>query len=172
MKGKLPIRPKVAIDWRQYFLDFCEKHGRPLLAIDGRRLLFPDGWSYGLDHKGPEWRPPDDPTEYWRQVLQYWRLYRVGVSRELVRAREELAGVRAALESRSAPMTVASVIRDPDTGKATRVTRPLAVEEFEQAVAGLELDLADVNAKVLECETELRLLRMPRPDVVTQGTPR
>lgn len=157
-------RPRMRVDWRQYFRDFCEKHGDPLTHPSGAVLLFPDGWSYSAtSHRGPEWPPPDDPQQHWEQVRLYWRLARLGIRRELVVAREELAGVVAAVQLRSACLTVTTTVRDPDTGAATRVSTPLDPADFRARVAELEADLAGAESKVRACETELLLLRLPRP---------
>lgn len=157
--------PRRRIDWAQYFRDFCGVHGRPLAHPDGERVLFPDGWTYSIrSHRGPEWPPPDDPKQRWTLVLTYWRLFRLGVRRELAAAREELAEVVRAARCRSAPLTVVAIVRDPDTGERTRVSTPLDPADFRARVADLEAQLAAAEKEVLSAELELRLLRMPTPE--------
>lgn len=80
--GLEPNALEIEIDWPQYFRDFCEKHGQyPVLY--NSTLLFPDGYRYSAsDYQGPEWAPPDDPTELNKLRQKYY-------SRRLLIVREE-----------------------------------------------------------------------------------
>lgn len=58
-KTKELRRVGVRIDWKATFYAFCEAHGGLPVKHAGR-LLFPDGWGYALDYRGPEYPPPRD----------------------------------------------------------------------------------------------------------------
>lgn len=63
----------IKVDWRAYFREFCEKHGRHPVEI-GNRLVFPDGWSYARNsYEGPEWPPPADVLERRGLLRAYWK---------------------------------------------------------------------------------------------------
>lgn len=65
--------PRIRLCWKSYFKAFCQEHGEPIRW--GKRLLFPDGWSYhALDHKGPEWAPPADAKLLALFLRKYWEL--------------------------------------------------------------------------------------------------
>jgi hypothetical protein len=81
------------LQWRPYFLKFCEQHGDPVTV--GPRLLYPDGFQYSSDsYSGPEWQPPDDPEELQRLVLMYWQVRRGGLQERLTQLRRIIEGKR------------------------------------------------------------------------------
>lgn len=161
-------RPVTFVSWRLYFQSFCEKHGQPITHPDERRLIFPDGWTYSArSHKGPEWAPPADPKERFELVRMYWRLRRVGILRELARARGELMAVKEAVASRSAELTVVTMMSDEE-GQVERFERPLDPAEFQAAVEELKTELAEADSELVDVDLELKLLRMPTPE---RGTP-
>jgi len=63
----------IRIDWKAYFVRFCQEHGDPVqYSLD--KLLFPDGWMYGgVDYSGPEWKPPNKGQEMFLKRT-YWEI--------------------------------------------------------------------------------------------------
>lgn len=162
--------PLPRIDWRQYFRDFCEAHGRFGLELR-ERLVFPDGWSYNpRDYKGPEWPPPDDPREKFTLILEYWQRRKAAVKTELARAQLRYSTAAEAIQVRSVPIPTVSYVRDEE-GQVQAVRGHLDLADLQGRVDWLKEDLALAEQGELEAKQELALLRMPDAHA-TNGSPR
>jgi hypothetical protein len=113
--------PRLTLDWRQYFKEFCALHGEPVRW--GRRLLFPDGWSYhALDHKGPEWKPPTQPDLLLDLKKRYWEI-RLGILRgQMLKLQSDLNWIDELQRSRSATLQVRR-LTEADDGKGGLVRK-------------------------------------------------
>lgn len=117
-------RVKVRLDWREYFLRFCQVHGEPITI--GSRLLFPDGWQYAsTQYQGPEFAPPDDPDQLRELQLTYWRNRRTILAREYQRIKDVIDNLKTSQNSRSVPLQQREVIEghNEETGSKERKTR-------------------------------------------------
>lgn len=163
MQRSDPLAPPLPrIDWRQYFLDFCEVHGKVPMELDGK-LVFSDGWSYSCnDHRGPEYPPPEEPKELQQLLLRYWHRRRTAVELELRKARIALETAENAVANRSAQLTVYSQIRDPESGRIMVSRAPLNIDDYRGRVEWLEADAKICDDAMRGCILELRLLRMPK----------
>lgn len=95
------------LDWRAYFAKFCDLHGgRANSPVEHNgKLLFMDGWTYSnIDHAGPEWPPPDDPTELRLLQIAYWQRRKVIVRSLAQRTRETIEKFQQLTAGRSAPL--------------------------------------------------------------------
>lgn len=105
-----PIRTRY--DWKAYYYSFVEAHGEPVnlysSSDEGRpiRLVFPDGWTYGLDYAGPEYPPPTD-HEALRKLQTYYWSERLRMVREELRLTKQIQdSVRQTQAARSMPLKV------------------------------------------------------------------
>lgn len=153
---------RISVDWGAYFRAFLEKHGAFPFLWAGK-LLFPDGWTYGLDERGPEWPPPEDRAEREKLRRTYWKLRRSAGRRELVAARAELEGLRELIRSRSCPIfhRVSWYDREavqPGPGGGTGAwvgdTVPCDLHGAEERVRWLERDLAICELKLVDPDWE------------------
>ena len=134
---KLRNEVSVQIDWEAYFKDFCKAHGEP--EQYGGRLIFPDGWSYGLqDYVGPEWPPPKEERELLRVQTIYWslRVSRLKIQfstlQQLIESRREI------LEHRSLPIKCKQTSVDDSSGKVNYITTPLETRTLKLRLEGLK----------------------------------
>lgn len=147
--------PRVEIDWRRYFEDFCAAHGRFPLFWSGR-LLFSDGWAYGAtDHAGPEWPPPADPVERGRLRRLYWRLRRLAVARDLPAARLRVEQIEQLLATHSVVPQQRSVFYDEDKEGYRVHHQPVDLESARQRVAWLEADLRICELRIVDPDAEV-----------------
>jgi hypothetical protein len=158
-----PLAPPLPrVDWRLYFHDFCEAHGKFPMELDGK-LVFPDGWSYSAtDYMGPEWPPPADPREKFSLLLRYWKRRLLALDIELRKARIAHETAERLVATRSATITVYSQTRDPETGKVVTTHSALDLAAYRDRVEWLERDTELATEQLKQCILELRLLRMPR----------
>lgn len=145
------------IDWQESFREFCLAHGDPVIR-DGK-LLFPDGWSHAMDHRGPETAPPAEKEELRKVLFAYWderRKMARGQAGELANIVETLQGM---LRTRSAPVVIARQVMSegPDGGLMPRVEQErLSLETIEPMIDRLK------ELKMLELEAERRAKEFKR----------
>lgn len=95
--------PRVRLDWRAYFVRFCEAHGNNPVEHGGR-LLFADGWRYSsTDHAGPEWGPPSS-EELKKLQRAYWEARLVLVERERGRLQATIIELEGLQSQRRVPL--------------------------------------------------------------------
>lgn len=140
----------VRLDWRAYFKEFCDLHGRDPVPYRGR-LLFPDGWTYSsTDYAGPEWPPPDDPAELLAVQSSYWRRRRGIVRRECVTLQLAVQSLAEMQGCKSVPLQQVVQIRDSETNKLVTSRRPLDLEALKGRLTWLEEDVAECNRHLAE----------------------
>ncbi len=148
IREKLRQLPQLQLDWRAYFLGFCEAHGDPL-PFEGR-LLFPDGWTYSdRRYEGPEWPPPEDPVELKRITLWYWKLRKMTVSGELAKVREMVNWVKQNQQGRGARLQYRAWI-EGEQGQGRFEAKDLDPLALELRQRFLEDDLAECESKMKE----------------------
>lgn len=141
LKGLVPPQ-RLRLDWRAYWESFKAKHSKDGEPIPfGDRILFPDGWMYAYDYRGPEW-PPD------HRELQLRRLYQLVKRREV---RIQMRAVAAALDSlrqlqtvKDAPLMRSEFYIDDD-GKPARRSLPVDLDELTARLRWLETELIKVG---------------------------
>ncbi len=139
-------REKIVLDWKAYFVSFCELHGEPVLTKG--RLLFRDGWTYSsTDYQGPEYPPPKNLDELDVLILEYWTLRQSTVYKQLLKLQHELKTIRDVAQSRSMPLK--RTIRNEE-GKTEAVT--LTTDAIELKINWLSDDL-------LECDDRLKEIK-------------
>lgn len=145
-KPVLPIL-NINLDWRAYFLRFCEEHGDPV-PFEGR-LLFPDGWTYSnCRFEGPEWPPPTDETELRRITTWYWRLRKITVRAEAERILNMVKWIDENQHGRGAPLQHMVQFVD-DEGRLRGEARDLDPTALRERLKFLDDDVA-------ECETRIK----------------
>lgn len=143
----LPSALNLFLDWNAYFERFKELHGEPLRY--GRRLLFPDGWTYnGFDQAGPEWPPPSDALTLCRLQRDYWKLRLNIVRTEYNVLFDLITNLRAMQRQKSVVLQTTTVVRD-DNNVSRLVTQSVNLDDLEQGrLAWLKQDMVD-------CQTQL-----------------
>lgn len=142
--------PLVRLDWRAYFKEFCELHGRDPVSYRGR-LLFPDGWTYSSsDYAGPEWPPPDDPAELLAVQSSYWRRRRGIVRRERDELRLAVQSLAEMQRCKSVPLQQVVQMRDSETNQRVTSRKPLDLDGLKARLAWLEEDVAECDRHLAE----------------------
>lgn len=144
------IRP----DWKAYFREFCNKHGRHPVEI-GNKLVFPDGWSYARnDYRGPEWPPPSVPEDLWRLKREYWKRRCAIIRKQRDALSAELENFAKQQLSRDATIQVNGIetYTDDDGHEHARM---VSVPVDWQT---LKLKLQFLNEDLYQSEMELRTL--------------
>ena len=163
MIGRKRRRIRIRLDWKAYFVAFCQEHGEGPLFHRGR-LLFRDGWTYSsTDYKGPEWPPPEDEEELLKLLLTYWTLRRSAVKKELVSEAIKLAQLKEATMVRSAPLQQSIPVTDGNgfrTGGMAAIR--LELFDFEKRVEWLEEDVKLCQNEINDKAVKLKLLRAER----------
>lgn len=146
---------KIKLDWRAYFEEFCELHGKPVEA--NGRLLFQDGWTYSrTDLSGPEYPPPQDEKYLAELKRQYWeiRLRNATEERdEIERAYRRLSEMQ---EQRSATLKCKMRVFD-DEKESYRFAA------VDVNLPALESDLAFAQEEVEECQRHLTTVLAQSP---------
>lgn len=151
----------VELDWRAYFVEFCRLHGGDPVRYKERLLLFRDGWTYAAhDHRGPEWPPPKDRAELRALRRAYWLRRRATVLQQASRLERQIASVREAAATRSAPLMMRLRRR------TTREVDGVAKRVIDKTDGPLDLRLAEERLRLMrealaECEAQLTALRNP-----------
>lgn len=145
MIGKPPSpAPAVQLDWRAYFEEFSEIHGRNPI-VHGGRLLFPDGWMYSMnDYRGPEYPPPEEERTHRALVRTYWLRRRAIISSELEDVNRLIEALEVEQDVRSAPLqqVVRYYDRDTRTYKTRRGPASEGLEGLKHRLEWLTADLA------------------------------
>lgn len=154
--------PQMRMDWKAYYLAFCEAHGGFPMQDRGR-LLFPDGWTYSsTSYIGPEWGPPEDRQEFLELVQRYWRLRRVLVKNELSYRKQVLEGLQEMSHTRSVPLQSVITIKTGELGQETSETIKGAVDldsmRYNLQEVVKDLDICEEHIRTLTIE--LRLLKL------------
>lgn len=142
---------EVQVDWRAYFIKFCEVHGGdPVPVMKRTRWLFRDGWMYSFkDYMGPEY--PPEPN----LVLRLQRLYWLTRRSMLTGERKQLDILKAkwatAQDQYSAPLQVVMHYYDEDNKQVSK-TDDLDLRMFDMEVELLDQQIAD-------CDSELSKLK-------------
>lgn len=140
---------RIVLDFRGYFITFCEKHGEPV-HYKGR-LLFPDGWTYSsTQYEGPEFPPPSDVGELDNLVEKYWRLRQSTLKKMLDKIRHERKQIQDAQATRDVPLQ-RMVTREHD-GKRMRMYEPVNLKMLDQKIEWIENDL-------IECHEQLETIK-------------
>lgn len=134
------------LDWKQYFLDFCEHHGGYPVEVRGR-LLFRDGWQYSAtDYAGPEYEPPEDALPL---VLEYWTARRSVLWRQLMALRMAVSGLKEAQRARSRPLV--QVRRVKMDGGSSLVRSAVDFSVLDAEVSSLEKAVCECDSNLTEC---------------------
>jgi hypothetical protein len=149
IQALLPKPAKITLDWRAYFLTFCEKHGRNPIQYRGR-LLFMDGWMYSATaYEGPEWPPPVLESESKALIREYWLRRKAIISAERSALAKEIRDLEVAQETHSAALQQIVIYYDPDIKKLRSRRGPLDIGVLRQRMILLEQD-------VLNCAEHLK----------------
>ena len=148
--------PVVALDWAETFRDFCAAHrvdGGGFVQ-DGDVLLFGDGWSCALDHRGPYFPPPKSVKAMHALLVAYWRRRGQIVRAEAKRAADALEGLNELRRNYPLPLVArrVSYAEGPDGSPVPFVERD-AIDW-----TALAERLRWLNADALNCEARLAAL--------------
>lgn len=130
--------PRIRLDWRAYFRSFVEAHGEPIRW--GKRLIFPDGWAYAaLDHKGPEWPPPENPNDLRRLQKKYWDLRLAMIQSQRQRLEGDLRALDEMQRARRIPLQERFLyVEETADGPVARYeTRPLDLSAMTERLVWL-----------------------------------
>lgn len=148
------LPPRIKLDWKAYFLEFCQKHGEPVQWKG--RLLFRDGWMYSAsDYGGPETPPPKDFDELDQLCLSYWLVRRSTLLRRLSDLLQERRTLSIAQSDRSVPLQV--LVRREEEDGMTRV----GYAELDFTTLDTHIDWFKTD--IAECDIRLRELNVERP---------
>lgn len=160
-KGKLRagvVPVSTRIEWREYFKDFCQRHGGANGPVPYGKalLLFPDGWIYSAtDHQGPEREPPEDPVELNRLGLYYWGRLRSMVRKEVKALERQQKSFEEMQRSHGGKLPIKATVFDPETGKFR------TENDAEAVIEGRLIDLRSALSMCDERLTELKAERRP-----------
>lgn len=154
---------KVRLDWKAYYLRFCEIHGDPVPYKN--QLLFQDGWQYSnMDYAGPEYPPPEDVKELRVLALAYWKVRAKLIYRKLAQVKAKLVSVTNLQSQKSLPLQCPIIywddetgrrrVRKPDEARSRDVDTESMLVEHREGVKNLELDLAHCRDKMIELKSE------------------
>lgn len=147
--------PSLDIDWRAYFLDFCNRHGGAPVLHGRDRLLFRDGWMYSArEYRGPEWRAPDDPKELRVLQLAYWTIRREEVRNYRLGLIETRNAIKSLMDSREGDIPVRKLVWNDQGDAMIPIVRPMRLEEWDAQIERVDRMLS-------EAETELERLGVP-----------
>lgn len=147
------------IDWKQYFDDFCEAHGKyPIVHTDpvteNRVLLFPDGYRYSCDnYEGPEYPPPLDKNKLRQLKRMYWMRRRIIVSSQYRDLDQLIRHTEALIKSRSVPIKISKMILG-DEGKYDKITDVINIEDMKRRLNWLMEDTIECDKKIKELSNE------------------
>lgn len=143
--GRLPDDPKI--DWKGYFLRFCQAHGEPELL--GGNLIFRDGWSYsGTDYKGPENPPSPDPIELDETVVRYWKGRRARCDQMLSKAIAVRERIETEQRKRSLPLQQTVFVQEEGTTKKGAVS--LNTSALDLKIKWLRADIEEADRALVE----------------------
>src|SRR5262245_40901123 len=113
----------VEVLWSDHFKAFCAAHGGyPLVYKPLGRLLFEDGWTHALDHKGPKGPPPESEYEARKLRRNYWKVRRRAVRKHIPVVRVALEQVKAVIhQAGDVGINFRSWVANGDTGVYERI---------------------------------------------------
>lgn len=163
MKTDKNSLPAIKIDWRLYFREFCEQHGKYPLLIDGR-LFFPDGWSYSAsNYEGPEYPPSKVPDTLRRVLLAYWKRRKKIVNHEVSIVKDRIEDLRNLQSVKSLPLQ--QVVRYYDVEANKYITQRLGID-----IESLHSRLAWLLKDYEECTKELERVSLATDDELLAQT--
>lgn len=151
--------PRIKLDWKAYFTEFCERHGEPV-RYKGR-LLFDDGWMYSAtDYAGPEWEPPADKATRLQLQQEYWQARYDMVMAEANGLRQELTNLTQLERVRQGAPLQQRVVKykENDQGLAVACgveTIGVDLEPLQSRLNWLESELENCDSKMADLETQL-----------------
>lgn len=139
----------VEIDWVAYFRAFSEAHGGSPVQW-GKKLLFRDGWSYsGLNHHGPEWRPPEDEGELKGMKVLYWSSLREELCLQWESLKETIDALRELQRSKSMPILVrGTTFGGPSGDVVVHAAVPMRLTEWEGSLASLGRRMEEASTQL------------------------
>lgn len=151
--GRAPV---TVLDWAAYFREFCLAHvvRQGGYVLDGDRLLFGDGWTCALDHRGPYRAPPTDPRALRQLLGRYWRRRLQIVRAEYRKAADALEGLDELRRNYPLPLLARRVIVTEAGGLAPDPADPTGPVDW----TALGARAAWLREDALACELELRRL--------------
>lgn len=152
IQSNIPKFTKVELDWKAYFIVFCEKHGEPV-KYKGR-LLFRDGWGYSAsEYEGPEFPPPASLMELDVLTEKYWTIRQKELGKLITALLHEKDQLHKFQSQRDVPIQrVTSVMED---GKKRRGYQAVDLRMLDQKIEWVEADL-------IECDEQLQLIKKHR----------
>ncbi|MFA5056518.1 MAG: hypothetical protein WC485_00255 [Opitutaceae bacterium] len=139
---------KIRLDWRAYFLRFCQAHGEPVMHAG--RLLFSDGWQYSAtDYAGPEWPPAESPSELATRKHAYWSIRHENARQRLLYAERRLTGLQRWQDAKSLPLQQAFRQSD-EAGMAHTVSTDIDLDTLTQQVELFRQELHDCESALTE----------------------
>jgi len=146
---------KCQVDWREYFLAFCDRHGPPV-NFNEHRLLFQDGWQYSkYSHSGPEYPPPEDKGYLKQLQLIYWKIRKHNIEEVLRKGEQQLAGLKLLEETHDGPIYVITKQRDEETGKITTQRDTVDLVKLEAELKILDEEFANCWSYINELQASL-----------------
>lgn len=148
-----PIPQRITLDWRAYFISFCDRHGEPV-EWKGR-LLFDDGWTYALtDYAGPEWGPPSDPGELDQTVTHYWIIKKGKLDRLLAKLIHDFDMLKKTISMHSLPLQ--QTVKVSEGVGTQQKTVPLNLDGLEARIEWVREDLYKCDERLQELERYYR----------------
>lgn len=145
---------KIVLDWRAYFVSFCQVHGEPVHYQD--LLLFRDGWRYSSrEYEGPEYPPPENPTELDRMVVTYWLTRMRAVEEQVNKLKFDLKNVERLTQLKSLPLYQVVVAED-EAGKQRRGYRKVDTGPLRERIKWMVKDIRECVERLKEIEDYYR----------------
>lgn len=142
-------------DWRQYFLDFCTRHGTDPVELDGR-LVFRDGWGYArADYRGPEFAPPTSLEDLYRLQVRYWARRRDILTKKRDQLMADMESLAVTQMNRDAPIPVHGTTSvEGSDGRLYLVSAPLEVrwDDLKLQLSSICLDVDEASRNLRELE--------------------
>jgi len=118
----------VQLDWTAYWEEFKKAHGGDPVEHRGR-LLFYDGWTYSAsDTAGPEWRPPQEPSELEMFQVAYWKTKRNLLSQEHAALIAQIESLEKFQFHKDVPLQAVTSTMDVETGQKVLSSDPIDFE--------------------------------------------
>ena len=148
---------RITLSWKAYFFQFVERHGDPVLyEPDGGSdqegfLIFPDGWRYAIDYRGPEFEPPNDLRMLKDLQETYWRLRRGKLQRELDGIQQQIKWVERRQELTDIPLQQIVYYRSQPGDGGPYVMKS---QTQDLNLVDIKYRAEDLSILIQECETK------------------